>query len=389
MMMKKMMILFALVVSLTANASHLLGGHIQAVQRNTSDTVDLVVTLYSDPQGIGSPTTLYLNEYKISNGVYVSTGNVTATQNNTYTWQGFNISVYTTTVTRTAGNYRWVYTNCCRGMLSNASSAMNSNFTIGLDYRKTAIGVPNSAPILINQLPMKWVVNDTAQSIIYALDIDGDSVVVEEDDALNQYSTTGTFTPLSPFSQLNTYGMYYVDGSGLVIWGPTTTGVYGTGYKVSEYRNGTLIGVNRIQQVYSVVQGSTPSIPWPFIQVNHDLLNGDSTEIYIHSLNATNTELFIPEVDVTKTSDSTWVLNNLQVGTYRAVARVTNGSSNNDYQFTLIVNSTIGIEEFELPITCKVYDWYGRYKGNSLEGLKGFHIIRYSNGKVEKVFIHD
>jgi len=382
------MVLVALVVSLTANASHLLGGHIQAVQRNTSDTVDLVVTLYSDPQGISSPTTLYLNEYKITNGAYVSTGSVTATQNNTYTWQGFNVSVYTTTVTRTAGNYRWVYTNCCRGMLSNASSAMNSNFTIGLDYRKTAVGVPNSAPILVNQLPMKWVVNDTAQSIIYALDIDGDSVIVEKDDALNQYSTTGTFVPLTPFSQLDTYGTYYVDVSGLVIWGPTTTGVYGTGYKISEYRNGNLIGVNRIQQVYSVVAGSTPSIPSPFIQVTHDLVSGDSTQVVIQSTNATSVELFIPEIDVTKTSDSTWTLDNLQVGTYRAVARVTNGSSNNDYQFTLIVTSTIGIEEnsTDRNTQYEVYDWYGRYLGTSLENQKGFLILRYSNGKVEKVF---
>ena len=132
--MKKLLVVLALALGFNLSASHLLGGHIQAVQRNTSDTVDLVVTLYSDPQGISSPTTLYLNEYKITNGAYVSTGNVTATQNSTYTWQGFNVSVYTTTVTRTAGNYRWVYTNCCRGMLSNASSAMNSNFTIGLDY---------------------------------------------------------------------------------------------------------------------------------------------------------------------------------------------------------------------------------------------------------------
>ena len=43
--MKRLMVLVALAVSLTANASHLLGGHIQAVQRNTSDTVDLVVTV--------------------------------------------------------------------------------------------------------------------------------------------------------------------------------------------------------------------------------------------------------------------------------------------------------------------------------------------------------
>jgi len=389
--MKKLLFLVVCVFStLTTSASHLMGGYIQAVQRNLSDTVDLQVVLYSDPNGISSPTTLYLNEYKIVNGAYTTSGNVTLSQTSSTTWQGFNVYVYNTTITRNAGNYRWVYTNCCRGMLSNASSAMNSNFTIGLDYRKTAVGVPNSAPILLNQLPMKWVVNDTTQTFIFAYDVDGDSVIVEKDDALNQYSTTGTFVPLSPFSQLDNYGTYYVDVSGLVIWGPTSSGVYGTGYKISEYRNGSLIGVNRIQQVYSVVPGSTPSIPWPFVQVNHDLVNGDSTIITINGVsNATTTELFVENVDMTQTSDSTWSLNNLQIGTYRALSRVTNGTAVMDYPFTFKVVSTIGIEENVKyqSTSYKVYDWNGRYIGTDLRNLRGLYIVRYDNGISEKIFI--
>lgn len=389
--MKKLFILLVCVFStLTTSASHLMGGYIQAVQRNLSDTVDLQVVLYSDPNGISSPTTLYLNEYKIVNGAYTTNGNVTLSQTSSTTWQGFNVYVYNTTITRTAANYRWVYTNCCRGMLSNASSAMNSNFTIGLDYRKTGVGVPNSAPILLNQLPMKWVVNDTTQTFIFAYDVDGDSVIVEKDDALNQYSTTGTFVPLSPFNQLDNYGTYYVDVSGLVIWGPTSSGVYGTGYKISEYRNGTLIGVNRIQQVYSVVSGSTPSIPWPFVQVNHDLVNGDSTMITINGVsNATTTELFVENVDMTQTSDSTWSLNNLQIGTYRALSRVTNGTAVMDYPFTFKVVSTIGIEENVKyqSTSYKVYDWNGKYIGTDLRNLRGLYIVRYSNGISEKIFI--
>jgi len=389
--MKKLLFLVVCVFStLTTSASHLMGGYIQAVQRNLSDTVDLQVVLYSDPNGISSPTTLYLNEYKIVNGAYTTSGNVTLSQTSSTTWQGFNVYIYNTTITRNAGNYRWVYTNCCRGMLSNASSAMNSNFTIGLDYRKTAVGVPNSAPILLNQLPMKWVVNDTTQTFIFAYDVDGDSVIVEKDDALNQYSTTGTFVPLSPFSQLDNYGTYYVDVSGLVIWGPTSSGVYGTGYKISEYRNGSLIGVNRIQQVYSVVPGSTPSIPSPAVQVNHDLVNGDSTIITINGVsNATTTELFVENVDMTQTSDSTWSLNNLQIGTYRALSRVTNGTAVMDYPFTFKVVSTIGIEENVKyqSTSYKVYDWNGRYIGTDLRNLRGLYIVRYDNGISEKIFI--
>jgi len=57
----------------------------------------------------------------------------------------------------------------------------------------------------------------------------------------------------------------------------------------------------------------------------------------------------------------------------------------------MVVASTVGIEEniVDRDTQYSVYDWYGCYMGNSLEGLKGFYIVRYSNGKIEKVFIHD
>jgi len=52
-----------------------------------------------------------------------------------------------------------------------------------------------------------------------------------------------------------------------------------------------------------------------------------------------------------------------------------------------VVASTIGLEENTLEeLTYEVYDWYGRYLGTSLENKKGFLILRYNNGKVEKVF---
>jgi len=54
------MVLAALAVSLTANASHLLGGYMQAYQRGTTDTVDIYVTLFTDPQGI-SQSTIVIN----------------------------------------------------------------------------------------------------------------------------------------------------------------------------------------------------------------------------------------------------------------------------------------------------------------------------------------
>ena len=385
--MKKFLIgLFVILTTITANASHLLGGYIQVIQVGTSDTLNVSAVLFSDPQGIGLPQTLILNEYKLVNGFYQTTSNVSMTQTTTGTWQGVNVAMWSATIIRTAGDYRWIYTNCCRGIHTNASSAMNSNFTMGLDYQKSS--VPNTSPILMNFLPVNWVVGDTAQSILFAVDPDGDSVMIEKDDALNQYAN-GTFVPLSPFSQLGNYGMYNVNTDGTIEWAPSQLGQFATGFKVSEYRNGSLIGVNRIQQVFLTQNGSTPNIVNfnPLIQV--DLLNGDSTYYATMISNATSTELIMPGVSVTQMSNSTWSLDSLQVGTYKGVLRATSNSSNMDFYVNLVVTSTIGIEEniANRNMKYEVYDWYGKYMGTTLENQKGFRILRYENGKVEKVFI--
>ena len=57
----------------------------------------------------------------------------------------------------------------------------------------------------------------------------------------------------------------------------------------------------------------------------------------------------------------------------------------------MVVASTIGLEEniADCNTQYEVYDWYGRYMGSNIKwaDLKGLYVIRYSNGKVEKVLI--
>ena len=248
--MKKFILILLLALGFSASASHLMGGFMQATQRGFTDTVDLYVTIFTDPQGMPQ-SSIIINQMKKTNGSYQSQSNITITNPQAGTFQGMNVSNYHTVLVITGGDYRFVYTHCCRGMLSNASSAMNSNFTIGLDYYKASSGtVPNSSPLLLNFLPTTWVTGTQQQTMIFSVDVDGDSVVVEIDDALNQHASN-TFVPLAPFNQLNNYGSYSVLGNGVITWSPTTQGKFGTGYKISEYRNGSLIGVNRVQQVYT------------------------------------------------------------------------------------------------------------------------------------------
>ena len=393
--MKKLFLLVACVFfTLTASASHLMGGYMQTYQRGNTDTVDLYVTLFTDPQGI-SQSTIVVNEYKLVNNFYQSQSSITITSPQTGYFQGMNVSQYHTVLVLSSGDYRFIYTNCCRGMLSNASSAMNSNFTIGLDYKKTT--TPNSSPVLLNFLPSTWTNGTSSQTMMYTFDMDGDSILIEKDDALNQYANA-TFVPLSPFSQLGNYGSYFVSTNGLVSWNPNTQGTFGTGYKISEYRNGSLIGLNRVQQVYSVVQGSTPMITNPFnmtfntdstVTIEHDLVDGDSLYVGFTASNITNAQLFIYGVPTIDMSTTTWSMSNLQVGTWEGFLRVFNGNCLVDYPLSFEVTSTIGIEEniANRNMKYEVYDWYGKYMGTTLENQKGFRILRYENGKVEKVFI--
>ena len=399
--MKKLLIALLSVATFAANASHLLGGFINVIQTGYTDTVNVTVTLFSDPQGIGNPTTLTLNDLVKINGFYQTSTNITLTQQSTGTWQGVNTTVYSTTAVLTAGEHRLIYTNCCRGMLSNASSAMNSNFTIALDYLKTAAGTtPNSAPFVLNYLPVKWINGVTSQSMLFAFDPDGDSIMVEKDDAINQHANN-VFVPLAPFTQLTSYGSYNVDPNGLVKWKPNTLGQFGTGFKVSEYRNGQLIGVSRIQQVFQVENGSTPLIVAPFnmtinadstITMEHDLLNGDSAYVGFTGSNYLNAQLVILGVTPNKVANTTWSVTGItNPGTYKGYLRIYGSNSNMDFPVSLVVTSTIGIKEEELNITYEVYDWYGNliYMGEHIpyDKLKGLYVVRYKD-KAEKIFVN-
>ena len=389
--MKKLLLLLLMtMVSLTSFASHLLGGYIQTLQHGYTDTVDVWVVLFRDPQGVSTPQNITLNQLKLVNNFYQQNTALTLSKTASITWQGVIVDVYSLTTIMSSGDYRFIYSTCCRGILTNSTSSVNSNFTIALDYKKNGPGsVPNSSPLLFNLLPANWVVGDTVQTILFTYDLDGDSVIVVMDDAINQHANN-TFVPLAPFNQLNTYGYYDVQGNGTITWAPTTQGVFGTGYKIEEYRNGSLIGVNRVQQVYHTVQGSTPNV----INLNQtptqDLLNGDSLYFACFISNATSTELIIPDVTVTQVSNSTWGLSNLQLGTYVGILRATNDDSNMDYRIVLNVTSTVGVEELDLKVEYELYDFNGNllYKGQDLEWSKydGLYILK-TNNKFGKVFI--
>jgi len=299
--MKRIMVLVALVVSLTANASHLLGGMVTVAQ-TSQDSTTLGVYLLMDPQGISGPNTIYVEKWEMnSQGWYVQNGTVALDKSSTLSHQGMNVNTYVSDYLDLDSNkYRFIYKNCCWGMLSNSSNSFSSEFIISADYWH----IPNnSLPYAENPLIVN-VQKDTLNTMkpIWGLfncflsQLDNDSVNVTQSDLYSGYAN-GVFVP-QVYTALN---MHVSNDS--ISWTPTTLGNFGTGFEIAEYRNGAKIGIQRIQ--------------WTF----------------------------------------------------------------------RVLTSTIGIEEniADRNMQYEVYDWYGRYLGTSLENQKGFLILRYSNGKVEKV----
>ena len=244
------MVLVALVVSLTASASHLLGGMVTVAQ-TSQDSTSVGVFLVADPQGI-TPNTIYVEKWEMnSQGWYVQNGTVALDKFNTNTHQGFNIVNYGSDYLDLDSNkYRFIYKNCCWGGLSNSSNSFSSEFVISADYWH----IPNNSlpyanvPLIVN------VQKDTLNTMkpiwgifnCFLSQFDNDSVNVTQSDLYSGYAN-GVFVP-----QVHTALNMHVSNDS-VSWTPTMLGNFGTGFEIAEYRNGDKIGIQRIQWTFRVL----------------------------------------------------------------------------------------------------------------------------------------
>ena len=255
--MKKLLFLVVCVFfTLTTSASHLLGGMVTVAQ-TSQDSTSVGVYLVSDPQGI-SPNTIYVEKWEMdSQGWYVQNGTITLTKSNTLSHQGMDVHTYISDYLDLDSNkYRFIYENCCWGMLSNSSNSFSSEFVISADYWH----IPNnSLPFAENPL---WVnvQKDTLNTMkpmwgvfnCFLSQFDTDSVNITQSDLYSGYAN-GTFIP-----QTHTQIPLYVSNDS-ISWTPTTLGNFGTGFEIAEYRNGDKIGIQRIQWTFRVL-GSTIDI---------------------------------------------------------------------------------------------------------------------------------
>lgn len=299
--MKKLLILLTLVLGFTSSASHLLGGGVGVFQ-TSKDSTSVGVWLISEAQGLPMPNSINVEKWEMNSvGWYVQNGTISLSKTTSATFQGHILTNYTSEYLDLDSNkYRFIYRNCCWGMLNNSTSSMNSEFIISADYWHIAFNSTPYArlPFIINQ---QTGTRNTMKPIwgggAFLVNPDTwDNTSITQTDLHSGYAN-GVFVP-----QIHTEIPMHVSNDS-ISWVPSALGRYATGFEIKDMRNGQVIGIQRAQ--------------WTF----------------------------------------------------------------------LVVPSTIGIQEniADCNTQYSVYDWYGRYMGASLEGLKGLFVVRYDNGKAEKV----
>lgn len=247
--MRNLILLLTLGLGLSVNASHLSGGMVTVAQ-TSQDSTSVGVYLVSDPQGI-TPNTINVEKWEMdSQGWYVQNGYVTLAKSATVSHQGKDVITYISDYLDLDSNkYRFIYKNCCWGMLSNSTNSFNSEFVISADYWH----IPNnSLPYAENPLWIN-VQKDTLNTMkpiwgifnCFLSQLDNDSVSVTQSDLYSGYSN-GTFVP-----QTHTPLSMHVSNDS-ISWTPTMVGNFGTGFEIAEYRNGSKIGIQRIQWTFTV-----------------------------------------------------------------------------------------------------------------------------------------
>lgn len=254
--MRKILTILALVASFSVQASHILGGML-VVSQTSRDSTTIGAYFIMDQQGIEIPAKQYVSQYELVNGFYNYTGSIELSNPITSIHQGAYLVQYSSDYLDLDSNkYRFVASHCCWGFLNNSSNSWTSDLVISVDYWH----IPNnSTPYMEN--PM-WInmQKDSVNTMkpiwgvfnCFFSQIESDSVNFYQGDLYSGYAN-GVFVPQvqSPSNMIvNNDSICFVS---------STLGRVGNGFIIDEYRNGQLIGTQRIQWTF-IVRSSTLNI---------------------------------------------------------------------------------------------------------------------------------
>jgi len=243
-------------------ASHIMGGEV-TYQWISGNTYQVNLVLYRDCAGINVPGTMFMSYFSNSCGflptnfVVTSTGPATIITPacaaslpnltcNGGTLYGVTKHSYAGTVTlpATCDDWQFYYTECCRSMnITNISGpgALSSYFSATLNN----LDFPFNNSCTFTNVPTHIIANGATTSMAWgAIDVDGDSLFYElvstrTSDTSNAIYATG-FTPQQPVA--SSLPTTLDAASGQITVSPNLIQVSTVVIKVSEFRNGILVG---------------------------------------------------------------------------------------------------------------------------------------------------
>ncbi|MBL7765755.1 MAG: gliding motility-associated C-terminal domain-containing protein [Chitinophagaceae bacterium] len=360
--MKKILLLtlifcFALILnSETASASHAAGGElVYELVPGTTNTYKFIFKFYRDCDGIAAPTTVTmcytnncgaaitsvtLNNYGqlpsgVANGSPVSTGCPGyPTQCNGGTTPGYQEWWYTANVTlpSTCNAWRfWVSISARNTAINNLNNPGAQNLYIETLFDNT-VSQNNNSPYFSNPPISYFCINQPVSLNFGAIDVNGDSLYFESIQPRTgpgctttlptniPYTTGSGYNPLTnPFNTNSTFNIN--SSTGAVNFTPAQTGASVITIKVSEYRNGVLIGyvMRDIQLIIGNCNTPSPIMGIDTLTVNGgQLLNGvvqgcagDSLNFCFNLTSTNPTAILVPsDNSVVSTPGSTIVYSN-------------------------------------------------------------------------------
>ena len=257
--MKRLISIVSIILlSINTYASHVMGGMIGVFQTN-QDSTTIGLFLITDGQNpIPLPQTVMVEKWEMNSvGFYVQNGTITLTQGTvSLPFQGQVLTNYTSEYLDLDSNkYRFIYRNCCWPNVMNVPfPSQSAEFIINADYWHIPYNSTPYArvPFIINQqvgsrntMGPLWGWN----SFLVNPDNFLDNVSIEQTDLFAHYAN-GVFVPQN-YTQLS----MHVDNDS-ISWVPQNVGSYATGFEIKDMRNGVVIGVQRIQWTFRVVNST-------------------------------------------------------------------------------------------------------------------------------------
>jgi hypothetical protein len=273
-------LLLGLLLTVSANATHLMGGQISTTYINSDSSGSnylLELDLYRDTLGIDVNISQVVEIWSLDvmgNYNLISTSTLTlgtfgsvATMSSVY---GVEIYHFTDSITFPAnGNYIVKWSNCCRNMaIVNMSQPGSEDMTL-LAYVNVNNLAPNSSPTFLAPPVIYLPTNNIFQYNPLPFDLDGDSLVWDLTVPLSHSSNPPIPDSVLGYEFLsdtilysNSTAPFSVNSiTGEITWDPKMIGNFVASLTIQEYRNGVLIGAMNRDMQFVVVSDTINYTP--------------------------------------------------------------------------------------------------------------------------------